>query len=88
MYRALKYRIACSRPRRTPYPDGYNTFGNCGHFAPHGSFILPARFFAQSAVISSSQSISLAFRPRRSIKASAGFGLGHADADAYPYALI
>jgi hypothetical protein len=29
---------------------------------------LPARFFAQSAVSSSSQSINLASRPRRSIK--------------------
>jgi hypothetical protein len=28
----------------------YSTFGNCGHRAPDGSFILPARFFAQSAV--------------------------------------
>jgi hypothetical protein len=46
----------------------YSTFGNCGHRAPHGSFILPARFFAQSAVISSSQSTSLASRPRRLIR--------------------
>ena len=30
----------------------YKTFGNCGHRAPHQSFVLPARFFAQSAVIS------------------------------------
>jgi hypothetical protein len=33
----------------------YSTFGNCGHFAPHGSFMLRAIFFGQSAVISPSQ---------------------------------
>ena len=30
----------------------YSTFGNCGHRAPHGSFMLCACFFAQSAMIS------------------------------------
>jgi hypothetical protein len=39
-------------------PLTYSTFGNCGHRAPHGLFIFPARFFAQSAVTSSSQPIS------------------------------
>ena len=28
----------------------YSTFGNCGHFAPHGSFMLGAIFFGHSAV--------------------------------------
>jgi hypothetical protein len=46
----------------------YSTFGKSGKRAPHGSFILCACFFGQSAVISSSQPISLALRPRSSIK--------------------
>jgi hypothetical protein len=29
----------------------YNTFVNCGHRAPHGSFMLCAIFFGQSAVL-------------------------------------
>jgi hypothetical protein len=36
-------------------PLTYSTFAKSRHRAPHGSLILPARFFAQSAVISSSQ---------------------------------
>ena len=31
----------------------YSTFGNCGHFAPHGSFMLCAIFLGHSAVMSS-----------------------------------
>jgi hypothetical protein len=42
----------------------HNTFGKSGHRAPHWSLILCADFFGQSAVISSSQSTSLASRPR------------------------
>jgi hypothetical protein len=38
----------------------YSTFGKSGKRAPHGSFMLCACFFGQSAVSSSSQSISLA----------------------------
>jgi hypothetical protein len=45
----------------------YKTLGKSGKRAPHGSFILCACFFGQSAVISSSQSINLALRPRSSV---------------------
>ena len=31
----------------------HSTFGNCEHFAPHGSFMLRAIFFGHSAVRSS-----------------------------------
>ena len=41
---------------REPYR--YHTFGNCGHLALHGSFMLWAIFFGHSAVSSSSQSMS------------------------------
>jgi hypothetical protein len=40
----------------------YNTLGKSGQRAPHGSFMLCACFFEQSAVSSSSQSISLPSR--------------------------
>jgi hypothetical protein len=37
----------------------YSTLGKSGQRAPHGSFMLCAIFFGQSAVISPSQSISI-----------------------------
>ena len=46
----------------------YSTLGKSGHRAPHGSFILCAIFFGHSAVSSSSQSMSLASRPRFSMR--------------------
>jgi hypothetical protein len=46
----------------------YSTFGKSGQRAQHGSFMLCACFFGQWAVISSSQSISLALPPRSLIK--------------------
>ena len=45
----------------------YSTLGKSGKRAPHGSFILCACFFGQSAVSSSSQSM-MALGPRFSIK--------------------
>ena len=54
----------------------YNTFGNCGHFAPHGSFMLCAIFFEHSTVSSSSQSMSLASRPTLGGLASRHFRAG------------
>ena len=51
------------RPKRL-----YNTLGKSGHRAPHGSFMLCAIFFGHSAVSSSIQSISLASRPRLSMR--------------------
>ena len=46
----------------------YNTLAKSGHRAPHGSFILCESFFGQSAVISVSQSITFASRPRLLIR--------------------
>jgi putative ABC transport system substrate-binding protein len=46
----------------------YSTLARSGHRAPQGSFMLPAFFFWQSALISSSQSITLASRPRCRIR--------------------
>ena len=54
--------------------QSYRTFGNCGHFAPHGSFILRADFFGHSAVSSSSQSMSwpVAQKGLRSVRTRGG----------------
>src|SRR5262245_24334063 len=48
--------------------DGYSTLGKSGQRAPHWSFVLCPDFFGQSAVMSSSQSMSLASRPRSLIR--------------------
>jgi hypothetical protein len=44
-----------------------STLGKSGKRAPHGSFILCACFFGQSAAISYSQSMTLPLRPPSSI---------------------
>jgi|GEM_PF-6083872 hypothetical protein len=64
-------RTSVAAPRMSAFGgthDCYSNLGKSGKRAPHGSFLLCACFFGQSAVTSSSQSISLAFRPRSSIK--------------------
>ena len=43
----------------------YSTFGNCGHFALHGSFMLCAIFLGHSAVMSSIPPINQATYLRR-----------------------
>ena len=49
-----------------PQLRDYNTLAKSWHRAPHGSFMLCASFFGHSAVSSSSQSMTLASRPRLS----------------------
>jgi hypothetical protein len=55
------------------------TRGRSGHLAAHWSLILPACFFGQSAVISPSQSITLASCPRCSITVADAAGFVHVE---------
>lgn len=51
-----------------PRLRNYNTLAKSRHRAPHVSFMLCAIYFGHSAVISSSQSVSSASRPRFSMR--------------------
>jgi hypothetical protein len=57
---------------RSPRLPDYNTLGNCGHRALHGSFMLWAIFFGHSAVSSSSQSLPVAQKGLRSVRTRGG----------------
>jgi hypothetical protein len=46
----------------------YNTFGNCGHRAPHGSFMSRAIFFGQFSSSSQSMSWPVAQKGLRSVR--------------------